>query len=113
MDKLMEEEGLKFIILARLSVIVPFNVSNYVLGSTSVSYADFANGTLYIMAMCAFIVYIGTTVSTIQEAIDGTHPASNIDVAIMIFSIIVAVIGIVWTTVIVKQILDKEYARQE
>ena len=65
MDKLMEQEGLKFIILARLSVIVPFNVSNYVLGSTSVSYGDFATGTLYILPMCSFMVYIGTTASTI------------------------------------------------
>ena len=61
----MEDEGLKFIILARLSVLVPFNVSNYVLGTTSVSYADFANGTLYIAPMCLFMVYIGTTAANI------------------------------------------------
>lgn len=68
---MMELDGLKFIILARLSVFVPYNWANYVIASTSVSFKDYAYGTLYIMPECLFMVYLGTTASNINDAISG------------------------------------------
>lgn len=64
-DSTMETRGLKLIILMRLSLLVPFNFSNYVLGISAVKYRDFMIGTLGLFPIVLFFVYIGTTMSNI------------------------------------------------
>lgn len=61
----MQMQGLKLILLMRLSMIVPFNLSNYVFGASSVRIKEFALGTLGLLPLVTFFVYIGTTVSDI------------------------------------------------
>jgi uncharacterized membrane protein YdjX (TVP38/TMEM64 family) len=58
-------QGLKLILLMRLSMIVPFNLSNYVFGASSVRIKEFVLGTLGLLPLVTFFVYIGTTVSDI------------------------------------------------
>lgn len=53
------------IILMRLSLLVPFNLSNYVFGGSAVKVFDFVMGTMGLLPMVLFFVYIGTTMSNI------------------------------------------------
>ena len=54
--------------MLRLSFLVPFNISNYVLGASAVKFKDFAIGTLALFPCSVFFVYVGTTISTLEEA---------------------------------------------
>ncbi len=50
-------------------MIVPYNFSNYVLGASSVKAFDFIFGTSALLPLVLFFVYTGSTVSSIQSAI--------------------------------------------
>ena len=47
--KLFERSGLKLMVLIRLSIFTPFGLSNYVLGSTGVTFKHFMTGNLFIL----------------------------------------------------------------
>ncbi len=64
-ESVMETKGLRLIILMRLSLLIPFNISNFVFGGSSVKYFDFIIGTLGLFPIVLFFVYIGTTMSSI------------------------------------------------
>jgi uncharacterized membrane protein YdjX (TVP38/TMEM64 family) len=50
----------------RLSLVIPFNISNYVLGASSVNIFHFVVGTLGVMPLVLFFVFLGTTMSDIE-----------------------------------------------
>jgi len=64
-DSTVETQGLKLIILLRLSLLVPFNFSNYVFGGSSVKIFDFIIGSLGLFPLVLFFVYLGSTMSNI------------------------------------------------
>ena len=64
-DKTMETQGFKIIILMRFSILVPFSVSNYVLGASSVNISHFIIGNFGLIPMALFYVYLGTTMENI------------------------------------------------
>jgi uncharacterized membrane protein YdjX (TVP38/TMEM64 family) len=55
----------------RLSLLVPFNFSNYVFGSSAVKAFDFIIGTIGLLPMVIFFSYVGTTMNNIQEVASG------------------------------------------
>lgn len=64
-DTTMETQGLKLVFLLRLSMLVPFNFSNYAFGGTAVKVGHFMLGTVGLLPMALFFVYVGTSVSNI------------------------------------------------
>ena len=68
LERALKNDGLKVMILMRLSPIIPFIFINYVLGVTSVTFADFAVSTLFILPGTTVYVFIGTTTGSIQDA---------------------------------------------
>ena len=70
-DKVVEKEGLKLIILMRMSLLIPFNFSNYIFGCSAIKYWQFAVGTAGVLPLVCFLVYMGTTFSNIQDAVSG------------------------------------------
>ena len=65
LDKTLESQGLKLVFLMRLSLLVPFNVSNYIFGGSAVKLRDYLFGTIGVLPIALFLVYIGTTMSNI------------------------------------------------
>ncbi len=66
LDKTLESQGLKLVFLMRLSLLVPFNVSNYIFGGSAVKLRDYLFGTIVVVLPIAlFFVYIGTKMSNI------------------------------------------------
>ena len=65
LDKTLESQGLKLVFLMRLSLLVPFNVSNYIFGGSAVKLTDYLLGTIGVLPIVLFFVYIGTTMSNI------------------------------------------------
>ena len=61
LDRALMNEGLKVIMLLRLSPIVPCTFLNYALGATSVPFKDYVLGSLFIIPGNVIYVLIGTT----------------------------------------------------
>ncbi len=59
LDNAIAEEGLKLIFLIRLSPAFPFNLLNYALGLTKVSFKDYVIGTTGIIPGTIMYVYLG------------------------------------------------------
>jgi len=59
-DKAIAREGLKIVLLTRLSPIFPFNLLNYALGITCVSLKDYIIGSLGMIPGTIMYVYIGS-----------------------------------------------------
>jgi len=64
-DRVMAERGLKMMLLLRLSPLIPFNVLNYALSSTTVSFVHYEIGMVAMIPATVAFVYIGSTVSDI------------------------------------------------
>jgi uncharacterized membrane protein YdjX (TVP38/TMEM64 family) len=59
-DRAVAKEGLKIVLLARLSPIFPFNLLNYALGVTCVSLKDYVIGSLGMIPGTVMYVYLGS-----------------------------------------------------
>ena len=58
-DRAIGREGLKIVLLLRLSPIFPFNLLNYVLGLTSVRFSDYVIASLGMLPGTLLYVYYG------------------------------------------------------
>ncbi|MBW4468388.1 MAG: TVP38/TMEM64 family protein [Pegethrix bostrychoides GSE-TBD4-15B] len=59
-DRAVEREGFKIVLLARLSPLFPFNLLNYAFGITSVSLRDYALGCWGMLPGTLLYVYLGS-----------------------------------------------------
>lgn len=110
-DGTMETQGFKLIFLMRLSLLVPFNFSNYVFGGSAVNPSSFALGTLGLIPMTLFFVYMGTTMASIEEAVSGDYSMTTLEIVISVVGTSLALIGIVFASCVVRQTLNKEMSR--
>jgi uncharacterized membrane protein YdjX (TVP38/TMEM64 family) len=78
LDKTLESQGMKLVFLMRLSLLVPFNVSNYVFGGSAVRFTDYLLGTIGVLPIALFFVYMGTTMSNIQDALSGKEKMTTV-----------------------------------
>jgi uncharacterized membrane protein YdjX (TVP38/TMEM64 family) len=71
-DRALGKQGLKIVILTRLSPIFPFNVLNYALGLSRVSFRDYVIGSMVGMVPGTIMyVYLGSAVQNLQELTSG------------------------------------------
>ncbi|MGE5270318.1 MAG: TVP38/TMEM64 family protein [Thiohalocapsa sp.] len=59
-DALVATRGWKFVFLLRLSPVMPFSVTSYLLGLSSIGFIDYLLGTLACLPALAGYVFIGT-----------------------------------------------------
>ena len=64
-DAAVEREGLKIVLLTRLSPLFPFNLLNYAFGITHVSLRDYAIGCLGMLPATVLYVYLGSLASSL------------------------------------------------
>jgi uncharacterized membrane protein YdjX (TVP38/TMEM64 family) len=71
-DAAVAEDGLRVVLLLRLSPLFPFNLANYALGLTGVRTRDFVLGSwLGMLPATALFVYAGSLASDAAELLDG------------------------------------------
>jgi uncharacterized membrane protein YdjX (TVP38/TMEM64 family) len=105
-DRAVGKEGLKIVILTRLSPIFPFNLLNYAFGLTGVSLQDYVIGSLGMIPGTLMYVYIGSlagNLALIGTAAQPTNPTLQWTIRIVGFIATVAVT--VYVTRIAKQAL--------
>ena len=113
LDKALESEGLKLMLLMRLCPLIPFSPLNYIMGITSVSMKDFCFGLVSITPATCVYVFIGTTISSITEAMSGgnasgTKETKTIALVFLILGSTLACAGIVWVSIVAKRHLKAQ-----
>lgn len=110
-DRAVSQEGLKIVLLTRLSPAFPFVLLNYAYGLTGVSLKDYVLGSSGMIPGTIMYVYIGSLAGDIARL--GMDSASNPDAKIAQWSVrIVGFIATVAVTVYVTKIARKALNEQ-
>ncbi len=108
-DRAVGKEGLKIVLLTRLSPIFPFNLLNYGLGVTGVSLKDYILGSIGMIPGTIMYVYIGSLAGNIATIGGETQPDANpiAQWAIRIIGFIATVAVTLYVTKIARKALDE------
>jgi uncharacterized membrane protein YdjX (TVP38/TMEM64 family) len=110
-DKAVGREGLKIVLLTRLSPVFPFNVLNYAYGLTGVSLKDYVIGSFGMIPGTVMYVYLGSlagNLATIGASDQPTNAAVQWTIRIIGFIATVAVT--VYVTKIARKALNESVA---
>jgi uncharacterized membrane protein YdjX (TVP38/TMEM64 family) len=108
-DAAVGREGLKIVLLTRLSPIFPFNLLNYAYGVTGVSLRDYAIGSIGMLPGTIMYVYIGSLASslaTIGADTGGDPQAAIAQRLLQIVGLIATIAVTLYITKIARQALD-------
>jgi uncharacterized membrane protein YdjX (TVP38/TMEM64 family) len=105
-DRAVGKEGLKIVVLTRLSPIFPFNLLNYAFGVTGVSMKDYIIGSLGMIPGTIMYVYIGSLAGNIALIGTDSQPTNpTLQWTIRILGFIATLAVTVYVTRIAKQAL--------
>lgn len=108
-DKAVGKEGLKIVLLTRLSPIFPFNLLNYALGITGVSLKDYFIGSVGMIPGTIMYVYIGSLAGNLALIGTESQPTNpTLTWIIRIVGFIATVAVTIYVTRIAKKALDEE-----
>ncbi|WP_066378533.1 TVP38/TMEM64 family protein [Anabaena sp. CA = ATCC 33047] len=108
-DKAVGREGLKIVLLTRLSPIFPFNLLNYAFGITGVTLKDYFIGSVGMIPGTIMYVYIGSlagNLAMIGTDSQPTNPTAQWTIRIIGFLATVAVT--IYVTRIARKALEEE-----
>ncbi len=107
-DRAVGKEGLKIVLLTRLSPIFPFNLLNYAFGLTGVSIRDYIIGSLGMIPGTLMYVYIGSLAGNIALIGTNSQPTNeSLQWTIRIVGFIATIAVTVYITRIAKQALNE------
>jgi uncharacterized membrane protein YdjX (TVP38/TMEM64 family) len=112
-DRAVGKEGLKIVLLTRLSPIFPFNLLNYAYGITGVSLRDYILGSLGMIPGTIMYVYIGSlagNLATIGTETPEVNPIAQWTIRIVGFIATVAIT--LYVTKIARKALDEAVLEQ-
>jgi uncharacterized membrane protein YdjX (TVP38/TMEM64 family) len=106
-DKALLTDGRRLTFLIRLCPLVPYNVFNYMMGATGVSFVDFAIAGLGMIPEVIVCVFIGTTISSITDVASGNYEKGPAGIILLIFGTVFAVAGVLSIALVVKRHLKE------
>ena len=107
-DRAVGKEGLKIVLLTRLSPIFPFNLLNYAFGVTGVSIKDYIIGSIGMIPGTLMFVYLGSLAGSV--ALIGTETAPTnptLQWTIRIVGFVATIAVTIYITRIAKQALSQ------
>ncbi len=108
-DHAVGREGLKIVLLTRLSPIFPFNLLNYAFGVTDVSLKDYFIGSVGMIPGTIMYVYIGSLAGNLAMIGTQTQPTNpTVQWAIRIIGFIATVAVTIYVTRIARKALEQE-----
>ncbi|MBP0011596.1 MAG: TVP38/TMEM64 family protein [Roseofilum sp. SBFL] len=106
-DRAVGEEGLKIVLLTRLSPVFPFNLLNYAYGLTQVSLKDYFIGSVGMIPGTIMYVYIGSLAGNLATIGTGDQPSNpTITWTLRIIGFIATVAVTLYVTRIARKALD-------
>ena len=113
-DNAVGREGLKIVLLTRLSPVFPFNLLIYAYGVTGVSLKDYILGTIGILPGTIMYVYIGSLAGNIATIGTGKQPSNPTVVwAIRIIGFIATVAVTLYVTKVARKALEESTSISE
>ena len=106
-DLALENQGLKILILLRLSPIIPFNAINYILGVTSVSLQQFILACFAMLPGTLLYTFLGSSAGSIVESASSGSGNIAVTIVVIVLGIVFGVLAIVATTYYAKKELNK------
>ena len=100
-EEVIQNEGLKTMVMLRLSPFVPFNALNYVMSGTSISLKDYTIGLLGMVPATVVYVYLGA--SAHQAATGDYKKNAGNAVLTTVLSVVGALAGIGVVVVVSKK----------
>lgn len=105
-DKAVAAEGLKIVLLTRLSPIFPFNLLNYAFGVTGVSLKDYVLGAIGMIPGTVLYVYIGSLAGNLAQIGTEDQPTNlSVQWAIRIVGFVATVAVTVYVTHLARKAL--------
>lgn len=113
-DEAVGKEGLKIVLLTRLSPLFPFNLLNYAYGITGVSLKDYVIGSVGMIPGTIMYVYIGSLAGSLATVGTEAQPAnSTVQWAIRIIGFIATVAVTLYVTKVARKALEEEVLERE
>ena len=97
----------------RLCPLIPYNAYNYVLGVTSVKFRDFALGGIGMIPGAFMYVFIGTTIGSITDAVNGEFEHGPLFLVFLILGSISALLACTYLTVVIRRYLKANLRKSE
>jgi uncharacterized membrane protein YdjX (TVP38/TMEM64 family) len=108
-DEAVGREGLKIVLLTRLSPIFPFNLLNYAYGVTGVSLKDYVLASIGMIPGTIMYVYIGSLAGNIATIGTESQPGNpGVQWAIRIIGFIATVAVTIYVTKVARKALENE-----
>jgi uncharacterized membrane protein YdjX (TVP38/TMEM64 family) len=108
-DKAVSKKGFKIVLLTRLSPIYPFNLLNYALGITGVSFKDYFLGSVGMIPGTIMYVYIGSLAGNIAQIGTEAQPTNmTLTWVIKILGFIATLAVTIYVTRVAKKALEEE-----
>ncbi len=106
LNQALNREGLKIILLTRLSPVFPFSLLNYAFGVTGISLRDYFLGSIGMIPMTVTYVYLGSLAENLASIGEATNLANpELQWVIRIVGFIATVTATVYITRISRQAL--------
>lgn len=108
LNQALNREGLKIILLTRLSPIFPFSLLNYAFGVTGISLRDYFLGSIGMIPMTVTYVYLGSLAEDLTNIAEVSQLANpELQWAIRIGGLVATVGATFYITRIARRTLDK------
>ena len=108
LNQALNREGLKIILLTRLSPVFPFSLLNYAFGVTGISLRDYFLGSIGMIPMTVTYVYLGSLAENLASIGEATNLANpELQWVIRIVGFVATVTATVYITRISRQALAK------
>jgi len=112
LDAAIGDDGLKLVILVRLSPLIPFNVLNYALGLTRVRLRDYALGSfLGMLPVTVLYVYIGSLAGQVVSLARGTAQGGPLGHAVSALGLAATIAVTVYVTRLARRALAGALSR--
>jgi uncharacterized membrane protein YdjX (TVP38/TMEM64 family) len=107
-DEAVRQEGFKIVFLTRLSPVFPFNLLNYALGITGVSFKDYLLGFLGMIPGTVMYVYLGSLAGACTQIGTKDQPSNSaVEWTMRIIGFIATVAVTVFVTRIARKAWDE------
>jgi uncharacterized membrane protein YdjX (TVP38/TMEM64 family) len=112
-DQAVGREGLKIVLLTRLSPIFPFNLLNYAFGITGVSLKDYFIGSVGMIPGTIMYVYIGSLAGNLAMIGTEAQPTNpTVQWTIRLIGLIATVAVTIYVTRIARKALEEEVIKK-
>lgn len=108
-ENAVARDGLRIVLLVRLSPLFPFNFLNYAFGLTKVRLRDYVLGSwIGMFPGTLMYVYIGSGLKNLAEAISGRRATGPAGTVLFVAGLVATIVVTIYVTRLARRALDEE-----